>query len=128
MAPRRLSFVAVPAVLGAAVALWLSAATLTVANGEHGAARIGLMPSPARLALAIVAGLMLVLLIRPGADRVGVLALSFFILLPWISAPLPEAALAWTGPLRLWLWVAIAASLTIPFARRAAPSTLRHIS
>jgi hypothetical protein len=128
MAPRRLSFVAVAAVLGAAVALWLSAGTLTLANAGPGAPRIGLLPSPGWLALAIVAGLVPALAIRPAADRAGVLALSFLILLPWIPLPLPPAAFAWTGPLRWWVWLAIAAALTVPLARRAAPSRLRQIA
>src|SRR5216684_3235945 len=128
MAPRRLSFVAVAAVLGAGVALWLSAGTLTLANSEPGAPRIALLPSPGWLALLIIAGLVLVLVVRPAADRASVVALSFFVLLPWIPVPLPDAAFAWTGPLRVWLWVAIAAALTVPFARRAAPSMVRHIA
>jgi hypothetical protein len=128
MAPRRLSFVAVAAVLGAVVALWLSAGTLTVANGDPGAARIALLATPRWLVLLTIAGLVLVLVIRPAATRAAVLALSFFILLPWIPRPLPYAAFVWTGPLRLWLWLAIAAALIVPFARRAAPSMLRHIA
>src|SRR2546426_621495 len=52
MAPRRLSFVALAAVLGAALAFWLSAGTLTVANVDPGAPRIALLASPAARAVA----------------------------------------------------------------------------
>src|SRR5437899_11676630 len=128
MAPRRLSFVAVAAVLGAAIAFWLSAGTLTVANGEPSAPRAALLASPLWLALPIVAGLVLVLVIRPAVTRVGVLALSFLILLPWIPLRLPYAAFVWTGPLRFWLWLAIAAALAVPVARPAAPPTLRRLA
>ena len=63
MAPRRLSFVAVAAVLGAAIALWLSAGTLTVANVDPGAPRIALLASPAWLALVTASSLVLVCVI-----------------------------------------------------------------
>src|SRR5438067_1728561 len=128
MAPRRLSLVAVAAGLGAAIAFWLSAGTLTVANGGPGAPRIALLPAPAWLALLAAAGLVLVLVIRPAATRVGVLALSFFILLPWIPLPLPYAVFVWTGPLRFWLWLAIAAALTVPLVRRIAPPTFARFA
>ena len=105
---------ALAAVLGAALAFWLSAGTLTVANVDPGAPRIALLASTAWLALVTASSLVLVFVIRPAVTRVGVLALSFFILLPWIPLPLPYAAFVWTGPLRFWLWLAIGAALTVP--------------
>src|SRR5438876_102736 len=107
MAPRRLSFIAPAAVLGAAVALWVSAGVLTIPNAGPGPPRIGLLPSPGSLALLLVAGLGLILVIRPSAQRAGLLILSVLVLLPWLPTRVPDAALVWAGHVRVWLWIGL---------------------
>ena len=54
---------------------------------------------------------------RPPLRRVGILACSLVILLPWIPLPIPDAFLAWAGPLRLWVWIGLAIALAVPLIR-----------
>ena len=128
MTPRRLSFLALAAVLGAAVALWVSAGLLTIPSAGAGTARLGVLPSPGSLALLLIASLVLVLVIRPSARRAGLLILSFLVLLPWMPTRLPDAALVWAGHVRGWLWIGLAVALAAPVARQRAPSALLAVA
>ena len=124
MAPKRFSFAALAVVLAAAVAFWVSAGVLTIANGDPGPPRIGVLPSPGLLALHLLTGIMAVLVIRPSAQRAGLLILSALILLPWLPMPMPDAAFVWAGHLPAWLWIGLAVALAAPVARRRAPAAL----
>ena len=127
MASRRLSLVALAAVLGVAIALWLSAGVLAIVTSGAETLRIGLLPSPAWLALLLIGGLLIGLVIRPSSQHAALALVSSLILLPWIPTPVPDAALVWGGHLRLWLWTGIAVALAVPLAERLAPTAALRI-
>jgi hypothetical protein len=127
MAPRRLSLPALAVVLGAACAAWVSAGTLTVADASPGAPRLALLPPLGWLALLLFTALAAVLIGRPRVRQVAVLALAWLVFLPWLPFGVPSAALAWTGHLRLWLWVGIAVALVAPAAGRLVPAAIRRM-
>ena len=120
MPHKPLSFSALGAVCLAALTLWISAGTLTVATADTASARYGLLPSPGWLALAGIGALILALAARPTPRAGAILATSALVLLPWMPMPIPTAALVWTGHLRLWLWLTIVIVLVWPPAVRAA--------
>jgi hypothetical protein len=123
--PRRgISISAAVVLLGAGVSLWLSAGTLTVAGAAIGS-RIGILPSPAWLALAASIAL-LGAAFRVSARRASVAALSLVLALAWIPFPVPAAALVWTAHARTWLWIFIAAALVAPARRWLAPMPIQR--
>jgi hypothetical protein len=116
MTAKRLSPQTIGAVLCSGVALWTSCGTLSLTDG--GASRIGVLPSPWWLCAAIAGAVAVALTVGP--HRASLLWLPLVVLLPWLPMPMPQAALAWAGPLRWWIWIALVAALLAPAARAAA--------
>jgi hypothetical protein len=112
MTAKRLSPQTIGAILCSGVASWTSCGTLALTDG--GASRIGVLPSFWWLAAAIGAAAVVALLVGP--RRASLLWLSIVALLPWLPVPMPQAALALAGPLRWWIWIAVAAALLSPAA------------
>ena len=108
MPPRRISLPALAVALVAGCALWISAGALTIASAGSDAPRVAVLPSLIWLTISLGIALLAVVVAR---QKAVLLALSALILLPWLPLRIPMAALAWTGPLRLWLWIVITAVL-----------------
>src|SRR5437867_3514653 len=119
MTARRLSLSSLSAFLCSSVGLWVSCGALAVVETGHGAARIGVLPSFWWLGAAVAAACALWTLLRPAPQRVAMLWLSALLLLPWLPW-LPQSAasavLIYTGRLRAFVWIAIAAGWLAPFA------------
>src|SRR5437879_634824 len=111
MTNRRLSLPAAGALVCAAIALWVSFGVLAFDDRGAHAARVGLLPPLTWLAGFLLIALAGAVVIKPAARHVAVLWLSALALLPWVPSRLPLSTLVWTGPLRAWLWIAIAATL-----------------
>jgi hypothetical protein len=115
MRTRRLFLVLTSLVL--ALAVWVSRGTIGVADASAWPARLGVLPTrwaPAVLLIVIAAALV-------RARRATLLALlaPAVLLLPWLPVPVPAAALAWTGQLVWWVWVATAvAAATVAWPAR----------
>ena len=113
----------------AAVAAWLSMATLGFTG--TGDVRLAVLPLTMVAGLfAIGAASVVVLLLRRGAAAAP-LALLLLVLLPWLPLSVPAALLLWTGPLAFLIWLAVLllmlASLpqrpTVPAMVRGQPRT-----
>ena len=112
MTAKRLAFPTLSAILCGTVTLWVSCGTLAMTRADAGASRVGVLPSPWWL-LAAFAIMFLAAWIA-GPRRAVLLWLSVVVLLAWLPIPLPAATWMWTGPLRWWLWAAIAVGLLAP--------------
>jgi hypothetical protein len=117
MPPRRISLPALAVALGAACALWVSAGALTIAGAGPSAPRVGVLPSFLWLTISLGIALLAVFVTR----RSAILVLSALVFLPWLPFRIPLAALAWTGPLRLWLWTLITVELGFAARREKGP-------
>jgi hypothetical protein len=125
MTAKRLSLPLFGAILCTAFSLWVSLGSLTDANSRS-ASRLGILPSPWCLVGAfLVAGLVG---LAAGNRRGSLLWLSAITLLPWIPIPIPAAMLIWTGPLRWWVWGAIAVALAAPTWRLTTLAPVFHDS
>jgi hypothetical protein len=105
------------------LALWLSAADLTLAD-RAGEPRLGLFASPLWLAPIGAFVLAAIRLAAPGR-RASILWLSAVLLLPWLPVPVPPSFMMWAGPLRYVIWTIVAVALAGPalatLAGRAGP-------
>jgi hypothetical protein len=112
------------AVLLAAIAAWLSQATLAVAAPDG--PRIALVPvSAAALLIVVIAGASPIAVHRAGLS-IAPFWLLAFIVLPWLPLPVPSAFLVWSGAIRRLIWVAVAvlvAAQAMPRARSLLRST-----
>lgn len=97
-----------------AVALWVSAGALTLADSYARAAYVGILPPLSLLVLLLAGALLFTFVVRPAPRRVAPLWLSAIVLVPWLPIPLPLSAFMWTGPVKWWLWIAIAVALVAP--------------
>jgi hypothetical protein len=89
-----------------ALAAWCSRGSLAVTSASSEAARLGLLPSPARLAVLLVVAVVIAL--APAARRLrpAPLCLGALALLPWVpGAPVPF--LIWSGPATGLVWTAV---------------------
>ena len=118
MPPRRISLPALAAALGAGCALWISGGALTIAGAGPDAPRVAVLPSLVWLTISLGIALLAVVVAR---QKAILLALSTLILLPWLPFRIPLAALAWTGPLRIWLWIVITVELGFAARREKGP-------
>src|SRR5205823_7621422 len=110
MTAKRLSLPQLGAICCAGLALWVSFGSLS-AGDAGAAARVGVLPSTWWLAATVaVTG---VIAVAAGRSRAILLWLSVVVLLPWLPLPVPAAALIWAGPLRWWLWTAVAVALIV---------------
>ena len=102
--------------LAAAIAAWLSTATL----GFTGAAGVRLAILPLSLPvflLALVAAIAVVALRRAGASLAPLVLLAF-LLLPWLPGSPPSAFLLWVWPLSLFLWIAVLLLMIVSIPHR----------
>src|SRR5947207_6199129 len=100
----------VAALLGTALAAWLSQGTLALQS--DGVSRVALLPfsiSSAVVVAIAVAGVWAAW--RSGASLAPLWLLGLLVV-PWLSASVPAALTIWSGPLALVVWLAIALSLT----------------
>jgi hypothetical protein len=108
------------ALAGAAgVSAWLSLGAVAVTDAVN-RTRVGILPSPWVLALAVVAFVGVVLATRPSVRRVLPLALVLLLWLPWLPGRVPAAFLIWSGPVAWLVWAAVALGLAEPGLKRAA--------
>ena len=115
-AASRLTLVA--ALLGTALAAWLSQGTLALQS--DGVSRVALLPISISSALVVVIALAGVWVAwRSGASLAPIWLLGLLVV-PWLSASVPAALMIWSGPLALVVWLAIALSLTA-----SSPATIR---
>jgi len=121
MTAKRLSLPPFGAIACGAFALWVSFGSVG-ALGADVTSRLGILPSPWWLAATLV----LVSAAAIAAPRRAMLFwLSGVLLLAWLPFRVPEAALVWTGPLRWWLWSALALAFLAPTAApRRIPAAL----
>ena len=113
--PRRFSAPAAAAVLGCALAAWVSAGALAVVS-QTGSSRIGLLPPVWVPAVAAVLVAAAVVAARGAATAVP-LVFTSVLLLPWLPVPVPDAFLVWAGPLAWWVWAGTLAMLAARFLR-----------
>src|SRR4051812_10696111 len=100
----RLSAIAAGVVVGAAIWVSFGALAFTDATGSR---RIGLVPSGWTLALAIAAASVAFLTTATRTQPTRALLLSLVLLLPWLPFPVPDAFLAWTGPITALVWIGV---------------------
>ena len=127
MAAKRLSFPTLAATLTGALGGWLSAgaiAPVRVDGHLSPVGRIGLLPSPWWLAVAVLVAVAIAASVRAGR-RLTPLFLAGLAAFPWLPAISP-AFLIWTGALGLWLWVAIILAVAVPLAGAGAPGWCRR--
>ena len=120
MTVKRLSLPSLSAILCGGFTLYISFGTLGVTTADAGGSRVGVLPSPWWLlaTIAIVA----LAAVAAGSRRARVLWLSAIVVLAWLPLPVPLAAFMWAGPLRWWVWTAIAVAAAAPALRRLAAS------
>jgi hypothetical protein len=128
MQPARLTPVSALAAACAGAAAWCSLGTVALSEAGARAVRVGLTPPvwwlPAFVALAVAAAWAL----RLAPDRAKPLFFSAVLVLPWLPARLPAAALLWAGPLTWLVWAAVAAAMRpAPSAPAGARSGLRRV-
>jgi hypothetical protein len=110
-----------------AIALWVSAGTLAITGFGPASARTGLLPSPGWLAALVGAALALAWILRGRATGVRLLFVSSLTCLPWLPGLTWPPLLIWTGPLRLWLWAAVAVAIGGPLMARRPPAGVRAL-
>jgi hypothetical protein len=126
MAAKRLSFLALTATLTGAFGLWFTAGSIAASAADRHAPRIGVLPSIWWLAGAVLAAVALAMAARR-ARPVAPLLLAAIAALPWLPFAVPSAFLAWTGPLCIWLWVAVVAAIVLPSIRANTPIAWRRL-
>ena len=100
---------------------------MTVVSPQPYAARIGILPSPAWLALSVLV-FAAVALSRP--KRLSLLGLTLILFAPWLPVRVPPVVYIWTGPLGIGLWILLAVAIATPglvtiLARQAPDALLR---
>jgi hypothetical protein len=89
----------------AGIAAWCSLGTLGLVETGGLQGRVGFLPPWWLLPILIVCALVILRLIRlPPAALNPLFGLGLAIL-PWLPVPLPAAALVWTGPVAIAVWV-----------------------
>jgi hypothetical protein len=105
------------ALVCAATACWVSFGAVTFVRSGDALQRIGLLPSPAWLAVLVSVALLIAVLVRPSSRDVAPLWLSAVLIVPWLPGPLPMAAFLWTGHVVAWTWIAIGVTCGVTLAR-----------
>ncbi len=96
----------------AGVAAWCSLGSVGLVGADT-PARVALLP-PWWLLLVLIAGVFAVLRVaRLSAEQISPLFVSAFAILPWLPVPLPAAALIWTGPFVIAIWVSALAGVAV---------------
>jgi hypothetical protein len=102
--------------LAAALAVWLSTATLGFTGADG--VRLAILPLTLPvLLLALGAATAVVALRRVGASLLPLFLLAF-LLLPWLPASPPSAFLLWVWPLSLFLWLGVLILMVVSIPHR----------
>lgn len=107
------------------MAAWVSGGALTLTSAENSAVRLGILPAPSWLVVGLMVAVAAALLARTKPWRTApILTLSTLLLLPWLPVRVPLAFYAWMGPVRTWLWTALAIGLAVPLCRNRLPRSV----
>lgn len=104
----------------AAATLWLASGWLAVAARRQDPVRVALLRPPILLAAAMAIAIAAAATDVPRLRRSLVLLVTLPAALPWIPVRLPAAALVWSGPLAVILWLFAAIGLLGPALARFA--------
>src|SRR5262245_55283385 len=98
--------------IGAAVsvglAAWCSLGALGLADHGAGVSRVALLPPWWLLPIILVVSIAATRLARLSNRQLDALLGSTLALVPFLPMPLPAAALLWTGPFLVSVWIAVA--------------------
>jgi hypothetical protein len=120
------SLITYSAAVCAAVAGWFVRGALAVQSSAPQAPKVGVVPPWWELALFILAGVCLILLLRPSRDRVMPLFITAVCIAPWIPGVSTPALLVWTGPLALAVWVGALAATALLWYLRGGRAAIRR--
>jgi hypothetical protein len=107
-----------PAALCAGVAIWCSLGTIAVL-GPSTSSRVALLAPWWVLPLSIVLVFAGIRVLRLSPRQQSPLFGSAVLVLPWLPFPVPAAALLWTGPFMVAIWVAVIVGVLIERTRGA---------
>jgi hypothetical protein len=100
----------VAAAVCAGLGAWCSLGALGLRSTGESLSRVGLLPPWWLLLILVVAAFLLIRhLDRSQVDPLFGLTLT---ILPWLPLPLPPAALLWTGPFAMAVWVIVGCAMT----------------
>src|SRR2546425_10784407 len=105
------------AAICAGLAAWCSLGSIGLRGTASTAARVALMPPWWLLPVLIVAVFAAVRGLRLSSSELSPLFGSTVILLPWLPFPVPSAALLWTGPFMVGVWIAVIAGTMLARVR-----------
>jgi hypothetical protein len=113
--------------LGTACALglaaWVSQGVVAVTDTGAGGGRVGELPALWWLAVwTAIAGAFLAATYRRRIPWLPFLV-PLVVVLPWLPLPVPAAALIWTGPLVIWVWIGTGVAAIAAAWRQAAGSS-----
>lgn len=113
----------------AAVAAWVAGGALTLTSVENRSVRLGILPAPSALLVYLMVAVAVALLLRTRSWRFApALTVSTLLLLPWLPIRVPAAFYVWTGPVRTWLWAALAIAIAAPLCWDRLPGSIRAIA
>lgn len=95
----------------AGLAAWCSLGTLGLSSSGSTISRLALLPPWWLLPAFIVAAIAIVRAARLSPAQLSPLFGTGVTILPWLPLPLPSAALLWTGPFALAVWIAAIAGV-----------------
>jgi hypothetical protein len=91
----------------AGLAAWCSLGALGLADHGGGVSRVAMLPPWWVLLIFLAVSIAAARLARPSRLQLDALLGSTLTLLPFLPVPLPPAALLWTGPFRVAVWIAV---------------------
>src|SRR5579862_4020849 len=118
MTAKRLSIPATICWVLVALASWAARGALTTVTAQAASPRVAIAPSLRWLLLLLCAGVGMSAVRRFRSPETWLLSLSAVVLLPWLPWRIVPALLVWTGPLRIWVFVAMAATVGASLAWR----------
>src|SRR5262245_24226499 len=98
---------ATAAAVSIALGAWCSLGALGVADHGAGVSRVALLPPWWVLPILLVVSIAATTFARPSVRQLDALLGSTLALLPFLPIPLPPAALLWTGPFLVSVWLAV---------------------
>jgi hypothetical protein len=95
------------AAVSVGLAAWCSLGALGLADHGAGISRVALFPPWWALPIFLVVSIAATRLVRPSSRQLDALLGSTLALVPFLPIPLPPAALLWTGPFVVAVWIAV---------------------
>jgi hypothetical protein len=95
------------AAVSVGLAAWCSLGALGLADHGAGLSRVALLPPWWALPIFLVVSIAATRLARPSSRQLDALLGSTLALVPFLPVPLPPAALLWTGPFVVSVWIAV---------------------